>query len=130
MQNLWLYLERNEEIEKFTVPVKSNNFEWCAGIIPASSSKNSGNWSLFACDGQDTECTNAAVILNSISLNVVFPTASSTHITHILHTTTTTSLSSSLSAASLPTISPSVSPSLIPSPSSVTTATESSPQTS
>ena len=120
VQNLSLYLKRDEEIKKFNVPVKSTSFEWCADTIPASSSKNSGNWSLFACDGQEMECTNPAVIFNSISLNVVFPTASSTHITHntdILHA----SLSSFLSATSLPTVSPS----LIPSPSDVTTATES-----
>lgn len=121
VKNLQLYLKRDKEI-KYTVSVESNKFEWCADTIPASSSKNSGNWSLFACDGQETECTNPAVILYNISLNV-FPTASSTHITH---NTNIVYLSSYLSATSLPTVSPS----LIPSPSNVTTTIESSPQES
>lgn len=95
-----LHIEREEESLPFNVnvPVNMNktSFEWCAKAIPATSSNNNGNWSLFACDGQREKCDNPAKILNNILLNVVYPNTSSIlTTTHTMHTTSLSSYSMS-----------------------------------
>ena len=119
MKLIHLHIEREEESIPFNVnvPVNMNktSFKWCAKAIPATSSNNNGNWSLFACDGQGEKCNNPAKILNNILLNVVYPNTSS--ILTTTHTVHTTSLFSySMSVFSFLTPSPSIETTRDPSP--------------
>lgn len=83
--------------------MNETRFKWCADPIPATSSNNNGNWSLFACDGQGGKCNNPAKILNNILLNFVYFSILTTNAnTHTMRTTTTTtSLSSSYSMSTV-----------------------------
>lgn len=106
MEQIHLHIEREEELIPFNVnvPVNMNktSFEWCANPIPATSSNNNGNWSLFACDGQGVKCNNPAIILNNILLNIVYSSILTTNATtHTMHTTTSTSPSSSYSMSTV-----------------------------
>ena len=101
-------IKRGSELLPFNVTVPNNNniFEWCANTIPPTSSNNNGNWSLFACDGPGYTCTNPAITLENIVLNINIIT------TYTAHTTTTTT---SLSHSSSPSPSSTVSAATLPS---------------
>ena len=120
-----MHVKRGSELLPFNVTVPNNNniFKWCANTIPPTSSNNNGNWSLFACDGPGYICTNPAIVLENIVLNInetatTLNVIASTATTHTIATytthTTTTSLSHSL--YSTPIVY-----SLSPSPSSTVT---------
>ena len=112
-----MHVKRGSELLPFnvTIPNNNNSFEWCANTIPPTSSNNNGNWSLFACDGPGHICTNPAIVLENIVLNINAATthtinAATTHTIATYTTRTTTTYSTSIVPSSSP--SPSSTPSV------------------
>ncbi|XP_019854746.1 PREDICTED: uncharacterized protein LOC109583744 [Amphimedon queenslandica] len=106
IQSIHLHVERGSELLLFNVTVPNKIFEWCASTIPPTSSSNNGNWSLFACDGPGHICTNPAVVLENIMLNINTATTHNTIATYTTHTITR-SLSHATSIVSFSSPSPS-----------------------
>ena len=115
-QKFHLHLRRdNKIIARYNVTLQNKTrFEWCASTIPATSSNNNGNWSLYAYDGP--EYTNSlAFILENIVLNITetinrttthntIATTYTTHTTSMSHAlySTSTSITGTFSSSPLP----------------------------